>query len=112
MQTSMNFNIVWSDRRPSTLMGIIFAANSANHYIEQISVFNPRGLKWTNSSPLGRILLQVRMAITSTEPSRPARLDFNTGLKTYTVHEAVESYRRVATAHGWQISKDTEELIW
>ncbi|KAJ5555559.1 Ubiquitin-conjugating enzyme E2 [Penicillium sp. DV-2018c] len=66
---------------------------------------------WLPTVSIESVLLQVRMALTSTEP-RPARLDFRTGLKTYTVHEAVESYRRVAAAHGWKISEDTEELIW
>jgi ubiquitin-conjugating enzyme E2 Q len=30
----------------------------------------------------------------------------------YSVGEAVEAYRRVAVAHGWQISKDIEKLAW
>ncbi|BDD61423.1 hypothetical protein MPDQ_001180 [Monascus purpureus] len=35
-------------------MVIVGGQDSSNHYIEQISVFNLRSLKWTNTSPLGR----------------------------------------------------------
>lgn len=35
-------------------MVVVGGQDSANHYIEQISVFNLRSLKWTNTSPLGR----------------------------------------------------------
>ncbi|KAB8265848.1 hypothetical protein BDV32DRAFT_134471 [Aspergillus pseudonomiae] len=35
-------------------MVVVGGQDSLNHYIEQISVFNLRSLKWTNTSPLGR----------------------------------------------------------
>ncbi|KAF2840478.1 hypothetical protein M501DRAFT_1023694 [Patellaria atrata CBS 101060] len=35
-------------------MIVVGGQDSANHYIEQISVFNLRSLKWTETSPLGR----------------------------------------------------------
>ncbi|KAH8700189.1 putative regulatory protein Ral2 [Talaromyces proteolyticus] len=35
-------------------MVIVGGQNSSNHYIEEISVFNLRSLKWTSTSPLGR----------------------------------------------------------
>lgn len=35
-------------------MVVVGGQDSANHYIEQISVFNLRSLKWTTTSPLGR----------------------------------------------------------
>ncbi|CEL10762.1 Putative Regulatory protein Ral2 [Aspergillus calidoustus] len=35
-------------------MVVVGGQDSTNHYIEQISVFNLRSLKWTNTSPLGR----------------------------------------------------------
>jgi len=35
-------------------MVVVGGQDSANHYIEQISVFNLRSLKWTNTSSLGR----------------------------------------------------------
>ncbi|KAJ5095997.1 hypothetical protein NUU61_005353 [Penicillium alfredii] len=35
-------------------MVVVGGQDSSNHYIEQISVFNLRSLKWTNTSPLGR----------------------------------------------------------
>ncbi|KAL2013311.1 hypothetical protein VTN00DRAFT_836 [Thermoascus crustaceus] len=35
-------------------MVVVGGQDSSNHYIEQISVFNLRSLKWTTTSPLGR----------------------------------------------------------
>ena len=35
-------------------MVVVGGQDSSNHYIEQISVFNLRSLKWTATSPLGR----------------------------------------------------------
>ncbi|KAJ8107765.1 hypothetical protein OPT61_g8640 [Boeremia exigua] len=35
-------------------MVVVGGQDSANHYIEQISVFNLRSLKWTTTNPLGR----------------------------------------------------------
>ncbi|OQD93086.1 hypothetical protein PENSOL_c035G10000 [Penicillium solitum] len=66
---------------------------------------------WLPTASIESVLLQVRMAITNTEP-RPARLNLKTNSSDYSVGEAVEAYRRVALAHGWQISKDIQQLAW
>ncbi|KAJ5395486.1 uncharacterized protein N7487_009789 [Penicillium crustosum] len=66
---------------------------------------------WLPTTSIESVLLQVRMAITNTEP-RPARLNLTTNSCDYSVGEAVEAYRRVALAHGWQISKDIQQLAW
>ncbi|KGO37303.1 Ubiquitin-conjugating enzyme, E2 [Penicillium expansum] len=66
---------------------------------------------WLPTASIESVLLQVRMAITNTDP-RPARLNINARHMDYSVGEAVEAYRRVALAHGWQISKDIQKLAW
>lgn len=66
---------------------------------------------WLPTTSIESLLLQVRMAITSTDP-RPARLDIHSAKTDYSVGEAVDAYRRVALAHGWQISKDIQQLAW
>ncbi|CAI7563857.1 unnamed protein product [Penicillium palitans] len=66
---------------------------------------------WLPTASIESVLLQVRMAITNTEP-RPARLNLTAKSNDYSVGEAVEAYRRVALAHGWQISKDIQQLAW
>ncbi|KOS42566.1 hypothetical protein ACN38_g6530 [Penicillium nordicum] len=65
---------------------------------------------WLPTASIESVLLQVRMALTTTEP-RPARLNL-TNSNDYLVGEAVEAYRRVALAHGWQVSKDIQQLTW
>lgn len=66
---------------------------------------------WLPTASIESVLLQVRMAITNTEP-RPARLNLTANSNDYSVGEAVEAYRRVASVHGWQISKDIQQLTW
>ncbi|EKV16610.1 Ubiquitin conjugating enzyme, putative [Penicillium digitatum] len=66
---------------------------------------------WLPTASIESVLLQVRMAITNTDP-RPARLNLNARHRDYSVGEAVEAYRRVALVHGWQVSKDIQELAW
>ncbi|KAJ5154169.1 Ubiquitin-conjugating enzyme E2 [Penicillium coprophilum] len=66
---------------------------------------------WLPTASIESVLLQVRMAITNTDP-RPARLNLSLANTDYSVGEAVAAYRRVAMAHGWQISKDIEQLAW
>ncbi|KAJ9486582.1 hypothetical protein VN97_g6766 [Penicillium thymicola] len=65
---------------------------------------------WLPTASIESVLLQVRMALTTTEP-RPARLNL-TNSNDYLVGEAVEAYRRVALVHGWQVSKDIQQLAW
>lgn len=64
---------------------------------------------WTSVISMESLLLQVRMAICSTEP-RPARLA-HSGYD-YAVGEAVESYKRACMMHGWEIPKDLEHISW
>ncbi|KAK2867945.1 hypothetical protein FQN49_003314 [Arthroderma sp. PD_2] len=67
---------------------------------------------WSAVSSIESVLLQVRMAISSTDP-RPARLvpgqDARIGkVMQYGVMEAVEAYVRACKMHGWQIPADFE----
>jgi ubiquitin-conjugating enzyme E2 Q len=67
---------------------------------------------WTAVTCMESLLLQVRLAITSTEP-RPARLSRRHGLsQDYGVGEAVDSYMRACNMHGWKIPKDMELMRW
>ncbi|OQE78477.1 hypothetical protein PENNAL_c0056G00818 [Penicillium nalgiovense] len=66
---------------------------------------------WLPTASIESVLLQVRMALTNKDP-RPARLNRDCANMDYSVGGAVEAYRRVAVAHGWQISKDIEKLAW
>ncbi|KAK0706418.1 hypothetical protein B0T26DRAFT_453303 [Lasiosphaeria miniovina] len=64
---------------------------------------------WTPVNSMESVILQVRMAITNTEPF-PARLEKKTHqLNDYGIGEAVEAYRRAATAHGWEIPKELQQ---
>ena len=53
---------------------------------------------WNPASNIEAVLLQVRMAITSTDP-KPARLENGTP-KDYGVGEAVDAFRRACAVHG------------
>ena len=53
---------------------------------------------WSAVQPLDKVLMQVRVAITSTEP-QPARLEKGL-VSDYGVGEAVEAYIRACRAHG------------
>ncbi|CAG8329945.1 unnamed protein product [Penicillium salamii] len=66
---------------------------------------------WLPTASIESVLLQVRMAILNPDP-RPARLSLNASKMDYSVGEAVDAYKRVSSSHGWQISKDIEELAW
>ncbi|KAF7182842.1 hypothetical protein CNMCM7691_002586 [Aspergillus felis] len=66
---------------------------------------------WLPTASIESVLLQVRMAITNTEP-RPARLALNRSRKDYSVGEGVEAYKRACLAHGWQIPEDIQRLSW
>ena len=57
---------------------------------------------WSPITAFEAILLQVRMAISSTEP-RPAKLEPAGAGRTYGVGEAVEAYRRACQTHGVSI---------
>ncbi|PLB54186.1 hypothetical protein P170DRAFT_431815 [Aspergillus steynii IBT 23096] len=65
---------------------------------------------WSPVSSIESVLLQVRMAITSTDP-QPARLDMHRR-GDYSVGEAVEAYVRVCKAHNWQVPADLQRVSW
>ncbi|OJD23440.1 hypothetical protein ACJ73_05203 [Blastomyces percursus] len=65
---------------------------------------------WSAASSIESVLLQVRMAISSTEP-QPARLAGGQSVskgtvRDYGVGEAVEAYIRACRMHGWEVPKD------
>ncbi|KAJ5296689.1 Protein CMS1 [Penicillium atrosanguineum] len=66
---------------------------------------------WSAVTCIESLLLQVRLAITSTDP-RPARLSQRHGTQDYTVGEAVESYKRACIMHGWKVPQDLELMRW
>lgn len=65
---------------------------------------------WSAVSSIESVLVQVRMAITSTDP-RPARLERG-GRHDYGVGEAVEAYIRACAMHGWTVPVDFRETAY
>ena len=59
---------------------------------------------WSAVSNIESVLLQVRLAMSSTDP-KPARLDPGP-MRDYGVGEAVEAFIRACHAHGWEIPAD------
>lgn len=59
---------------------------------------------WSAVSNMESVLLQVRLALSSTDP-KPARLEPGK-VRDYGVGEAIEAYIRACHAHGWQIPSD------
>jgi hypothetical protein len=55
-------------------MVIVGGQDGANHYIEQISVFNLRSLKWTSTQPLGKSCGAYRSVAAPLPPSVTARI--------------------------------------
>ena len=55
-------------------MVIVGGQDGANHYIEQISVFNLRSLKWTSTQPLGKSCGAYRSVVAPLPPSVTAKL--------------------------------------
>ena len=66
---------------------------------------------WLLSTSIENVLLQVRMAISSTDP-RPARLQTSGGYggQSYGVGEAIDAYKRACQQHGWTPAKDFDSL--
>ena len=71
---------------------------------------------WSPANSIESVLLQVRMAMCNLEP-RPARLQEamrasshggyrNENSNDYHIGEAVEAYKRAASAHGWSVPSD------
>ncbi|KAJ3035156.1 hypothetical protein HDV00_004278 [Rhizophlyctis rosea] len=65
---------------------------------------------WSPAYTMEATLLQIRMALTSTEP-RPARLDGTRGNVVYSPGEAIQAFVRVAQQHGWTVPKGWNELF-
>lgn len=65
---------------------------------------------WSAVSSIESVLLQVRMAISSTEP-KPARLD-NGPRADYGVGEAVDAYMRACAVHGWTVPAGFKEMAY
>ncbi|CAJ2499700.1 Uu.00g025530.m01.CDS01 [Anthostomella pinea] len=55
-------------------MIVVGGQDGANHYIEQISVFNLRSLKWTSTQPLEKSCGAYRSVVASLPPSVTARI--------------------------------------
>ncbi|KAI1184557.1 hypothetical protein F5B17DRAFT_77098 [Nemania serpens] len=55
-------------------MIIVGGQDGANHYIEQISVFNLRSLKWTSTQPLGKSCGAYRSVVAPLSPSVTAKI--------------------------------------
>ncbi|KAI8282175.1 hypothetical protein K4K60_003701 [Colletotrichum sp. SAR11_57] len=60
---------------------------------------------WSPVSSIESVLLQVRMAMCSLDPF-PARLLGSSG--DYGIWEAIDAYKRSASAHGWQVPPDLD----
>ncbi|KAI0829570.1 hypothetical protein F5Y06DRAFT_290827 [Hypoxylon sp. FL0890] len=55
-------------------MVVVGGQDGANHYIEQISVFNLRSLKWTSTQPLGKSCGAYRSVVAPLPPSVTAKI--------------------------------------
>ncbi|KAI1632389.1 kelch domain-containing protein [Biscogniauxia mediterranea] len=55
-------------------MIVVGGQDGANHYIEQISVFNLRSLKWTSTQPLGKSCGAYRSVVAPLPPSVTSKL--------------------------------------
>ena len=69
---------------------------------------------WLVTNSIESVLLQIRMAISSTDP-RPARLEsrgarYGDTTSSYSVGEAIEAFKRACRTHGWQIPTDIDML--
>ncbi|KAI9696035.1 MAG: hypothetical protein M1836_005866 [Candelina mexicana] len=63
---------------------------------------------WSAVNSIESILLQVRLAISSTDP-KPARLEPG-AIADYYVGEAVDAYVRACRTHGWEVPKDFRDF--
>jgi ubiquitin-conjugating enzyme E2 Q len=69
---------------------------------------------WSAVSSIESVLLQVRMAISSTDP-KPARLSpgqsvRQNSVQDYGVGEAVEAYLRACRMHGWEVPREFDRF--
>ena len=65
---------------------------------------------WSPVASIESVLLQVRMAITNTDP-RPGRLAKG-AYGDYSVGEAIHAYKRACIAHGWKVPNNMEGISW
>ena len=63
---------------------------------------------WSAVSNIESVLLQVRLAMSSTDP-KPARLDQGP-VRDYSMGEAVEAFARACNAHGWEVPADFKSI--
>ncbi|KAI0390603.1 hypothetical protein F5Y17DRAFT_51677 [Xylariaceae sp. FL0594] len=63
-------------------MIIVGGQDGANHYIEQISVFNLRSLKWTSTEPLGKSCGAYRTVVARLPPHVTAKIGKSNGPNT------------------------------
>ena len=69
---------------------------------------------WSAANDIESVLLQIRMALMSSEPNyaRLARTQGNLNAITdYSVGEAIDAYQRVARSHGWAIPNGISQLL-
>ncbi|KAF2137961.1 uncharacterized protein K452DRAFT_301349 [Aplosporella prunicola CBS 121167] len=68
---------------------------------------------WSAVSSIESVLLQVRLAMSSTEP-KPARLEPGQGygrMRDYSTSEAVQAYIRACRMHGWKVPDGFEATM-
>lgn len=64
---------------------------------------------WSAASSLESVLLHIRLALSNLQP-QPARLLSGPKQSDYGVEEAMEAYRRVCKAHGWEVPPNFQDL--
>lgn len=69
---------------------------------------------WSAVSSIESVLLQIRLALSSTDP-KPARLEMNQRgpnrkVREYGVGEAVQAFIRACQAHGWEVPKEFDRM--
>ncbi|CAL1702918.1 unnamed protein product [Somion occarium] len=63
---------------------------------------------WLPSYSIPAIILQIKLAISNLDP-RPARLASQWN-QPYSMHEAIEGFKRAAATHGWRVPQGLELL--
>ncbi|KAJ5652417.1 hypothetical protein N7507_009843 [Penicillium longicatenatum] len=66
---------------------------------------------WSPVTSIESVLLQVRLALSTTEP-RPARLLARGTKSDYGIGEAVAAFKRACLSHGWQVPSDLELISY
>lgn len=65
---------------------------------------------WSPAYAIPAILLQIKLAISNLDP-RPARLAHQWS-SPYSMHEAIDGYKRAAAVHGWQIPATLQRMTY